>query len=48
MKDTSPHQTHSAKKSGKSIKEKRAARDAKSHTTAQLEALMHPKKTTNR
>ncbi len=48
MKDKSPHQTHSAKKSGKSIKEKRAARDAKAQTTAQLEALMHPKKPTPR
>jgi hypothetical protein len=44
MKDKSPHNAHSAKKSGKSIKEKRAERDAKAHTTAQLEQLMHPKK----
>lgn len=44
MKDKSPHNAHSAKKSGKSIKEKRAERDAKAHSTAQLEALMHPKK----
>lgn len=48
MKDKSPHQTHSAKKSGKSIKEKRAAREAKEQTTAQLEALMHPKRPAHR
>lgn len=44
MKDKSPHNAHSAKKSGKSIKEKRAERDAKAHVTAQMDQLMHPKK----
>ena len=44
MKDKSPHNAHSAKKSGKSIKEKRAERNAKAHVTAQMDQLMHPKK----
>lgn len=44
MGDKSPHDAHSAKKSHKSLKDKRTAREAKAHTTAQLEALMHPKK----
>jgi hypothetical protein len=44
MGDKSPHATHSAKKSGKSIKDKRAERTAKAQTTAAMEQLLHPKK----
>ena len=44
MGDKSPHDAHSTKKSGKSIKEKRAAREAKGKTTDAMELLMHPKK----
>jgi hypothetical protein len=44
MGDKSPHATHSAKKSGKAIKDKRAERAAKEQTTAAMEQLLHPKK----
>ena len=45
MADKSPHDLHHAKKSGKSIKAKRTERKAKAESTAQMERLMHPKKT---
>ena len=45
MADKSPHQVHSAKKSGKSVKDKRAERNEKKQTAAQMERLMHPRKT---
>jgi hypothetical protein len=44
MADKSPHDTHSAKKSGKALKAKRAARRAKQETGVQMQQLMHPRK----
>ena len=44
MADKSPHATHSAKKSGKAIKVKRAEHKEKARTAAQLEQLLHPRK----
>jgi hypothetical protein len=44
MGDRSPHEVHSSKKSGKSVKEKRAERKEKEQVTAQMERLMHPRK----
>jgi hypothetical protein len=44
MADKSPHQTHSARKSGKSLKVKRNERKENAQATAQLERLMHDKK----
>jgi hypothetical protein len=43
MSDKSPRQTM-AKKSGKSLKEKRAAKRAKDDHTSSTEALLHPTK----
>lgn len=43
MSDKSPRQTM-AKKSGKSLKEKRAAKRDKSDQISQAEAVLHPKK----
>ncbi|GAA4873656.1 MULTISPECIES: hypothetical protein [Serinicoccus] len=43
MTDKSPRQTMS-KKSGKSIKEKRAEKRAKGDEASQLENVIHPKK----
>jgi hypothetical protein len=46
LADKSPHESH-AKKSGKSIKEKRAERKAKAQMTpSQMERLTHEKKHT--
>jgi len=45
MADKSPHDNHHTKKSGKSIKAKRTERKEKQQTTAQMERLMHPRKT---
>jgi hypothetical protein len=45
MGDKSPHASHSAKKTGKEIKAKRTERKEKAQSTAQMERLMHPKKT---
>lgn len=44
MADKSPHDIHSAKKSGKSIKVKRSERKEKQETTAAVERLLHPRK----
>src|SRR4051794_16037227 len=44
MSDKSPHDVHSAKKSGKSIKAKRAEHKEKQQTTAAVERLLHPRK----
>jgi hypothetical protein len=44
MADKSPHDTHSAKKSGKSIKAKRTERKEKHDSAAQMQQLMHPRK----
>ncbi len=43
MSDKSPRQAM-AKKSGKSLKEKRAAKRTKADKTSQTESLLHPKK----
>ncbi|MGV0836529.1 hypothetical protein [Mycolicibacterium thermoresistibile] len=43
MSDKSPRQTMS-KKSGKSLKEKRAEKRAKANTATQTEALLHKKR----
>jgi hypothetical protein len=43
MSDRSPRQTMT-KKSGKSLKEKRAIKRAKADHASQTEALLHPKK----
>jgi hypothetical protein len=45
MADKSPHQVHSAKKTGKSVKDKRAERKEKQQVTAQMDRLLHPRKT---
>ena len=45
MADKSPHQVHSAKKSGKSVKEKRAEHKEKQQAAAQMDRLLHPRKT---
>ena len=45
MGDKSPHATHSAKKSGKAIKAKRAEHKEKAQTATQMDRLMHPRKT---
>jgi hypothetical protein len=44
MADKSPHDVHSAKKSGKALKAKRNERKEKQETSAQIERLMHPRK----
>ncbi len=44
MPDKSPHDAHSAKKSGKAVKEKRAERKEKQRETAAMERLMHPRR----
>jgi hypothetical protein len=43
MTDKSPRQTMT-KKSGKSLKEKRAVKKAKADRASSTESLMHPKK----
>jgi hypothetical protein len=43
MSDKSPRQTMT-KKSGKSLKEKRAQKRAKEEQTSSTDALLHPKK----
>jgi hypothetical protein len=44
MADKSPHEGHATKKSGKSVKAKRAERKEKQQVTAQVERLLHPPK----
>jgi hypothetical protein len=44
MANKSPHDAHSAKKSGKSIKAKRAEHKEKQQTTTAVEQLLHPRK----
>jgi hypothetical protein len=44
MGDKSPHQTTAKKPSGKSIKEKRHEKQAKSERASEMDKLMHPKK----
>jgi hypothetical protein len=43
MSDKSPRQTMT-KKSGKSLKEKRAAKNAKVEQNASIDSTLHPKK----
>ena len=43
MTDKSPHETHSAKKSGKALKAKRTERKEKQDVAAQMQRLMHPR-----
>ena len=43
MSDKSPRQTMT-KKSGKSLKEKRAAKGAKAEQAASIDTALHPKK----
>ena len=43
MTDKSPHQAHSAKKSGKEIKAKRTERKEKQRAAGEMQQLMHPK-----
>lgn len=43
MSDKSPRQAMT-KKSGKSLKEKRAAKNAKAEQSSAIETTMHPKK----
>ena len=42
MADKSPHDAHAAKKSGKALKEKRAARRQKQEAHTAVENLLHP------
>jgi hypothetical protein len=44
MADKSPHDAHSSKKTGKSIKTKRLERKEKQQTTDAVERLLHPRK----
>ena len=44
MADKSPHAQHSAKKSGKAIKVKRAEHKEKAQAATQMDRLMHPRK----
>jgi hypothetical protein len=44
MTDKSPHQTHSAKKSGKELKAKRTERKEKQRAAGEMQQLMHPKR----
>ncbi|MBB3086486.1 hypothetical protein [Geodermatophilus sabuli] len=44
MTDKSPHDAHSAKKSGKALKAKRSERREKGQAAAQMQRLMHPRK----
>jgi hypothetical protein len=45
MADKSPHDKHSAKKSVKSLKDKRRERDEQRKTATQVDQLLHPRKT---
>jgi hypothetical protein len=44
MADKSPHDQHTAKKSGKAVKAKRDERKEKQRATSEVERLMHPRK----
>ena len=43
MSDKSPHDNHSAKKSGKAVKVKRSERKDKQRAAREMERLMHPR-----
>ena len=44
MADKSPHDDHSAKKSGKAVKVKRDERKEKQRAATEMDRLMHPRK----
>jgi hypothetical protein len=44
MGDKSPNKSTTKKPAGKSIKEKRLDKKAKSDSTSQMESVVHPKK----
>ena len=44
MSDKSPHDNHSAKKSGKAVKVKRSERKEKQRAATEMERLMHPRR----
>ncbi|SDD29842.1 hypothetical protein SAMN05660690_3923 [Geodermatophilus telluris] len=43
MADKSPHDDHTAKKSGKAVKARRSERKEKQQAASQVERLMHPR-----
>ena len=47
MADKSPHDNHSAKKSGKAVKAKRDERREKQRAATEMERLMHPRRATS-
>jgi hypothetical protein len=44
MPDKSPHDNHSAKKSGKAVKVKRSEHKEKQRAATEMERLMHPRR----
>ncbi|HYX97317.1 MAG TPA: hypothetical protein VE823_19855 [Geodermatophilus sp.] len=44
MADKSPHDDHSAKKSGKAVKVKRDERKEKQRAATEMDRLMHPRR----
>ena len=44
MADKSPHDNHTAKKSGKAVKAKRSERKDKQRATTEMERLRHPRR----
>ena len=44
MADKSPHDNHSAKKSGKAVKAKRSERKVEERAATEMERLMHPRR----
>jgi hypothetical protein len=44
VSDKSPHDNHSAKKSGKAVKVKRSERKEKQRAATEMERLMHPRR----
>ena len=47
MADKSPHDNHSAKKSGKAVKVKRGERKEKQRAATEVDRLMHPRRARN-
>ena len=44
MADKSPHDNHSAKRSGKAVKVKRGERKEKQRAATEVDRLMHPRR----
>jgi hypothetical protein len=44
MADKSPHDNHSAKKSGKAVKVKRSERKDAQRAASEMDRLMHPRR----